>query len=71
MEEGWDLGLLSREALVRDGVGGSWSESVLSVSIGRSGDDPRDEEFEVSGEEDPVEGGVSIRGRNANLGFSR
>lgn len=71
-EEGWDLGLLSREALVRGGVGGSRKESVsTSVSIGRSGDDPGDEGLEVYGEEDSDEGGVSNRGRNANLGFSR
>jgi len=62
-----DMGLLSSDALVNDGVGGSrdWS-----VSEGSSGDALREEVLEGRGVvSDEV--GVSSNGRKAKLGLGR
>ena len=60
-----DMGLLSSDALVRDGVGGSrdWSVSEWEWE----GEGEREGGFDANGEL----GGVSNNGRNANLGFWR
>lgn len=65
-----DMGLLSNDALVREGVGGSrdWSVSECKSREGEGkGEGEREGGLDGNGEE----GGVSRSGRNANLGFWR
>lgn len=61
-------GLLSRDAFVSDGVGGpcDWS-----VSEAISGDGVRDAGLDGYGDEEADVGGVSRRGKKANVAFCR
>lgn len=69
-DEARDMGLLSNDALVRDGVGGSRDWSV-SECKSREGEGEREDEREGGLDGNGEEGGVSRSGRNANLGFWR
>ena len=63
-EEALDGGLLSREAFVREGVGGSREDWSVS------GDGVREGGFEGYGVLPAEDGGVSRRGRKANFGLA-